>query len=128
MKTGIMFEDNDELNKKLCINFIAETWCNYPPSFEDLPVREQEELEAQGVDAYGYDNRELTLDMLPLRAQRDLKARGFTAEQFDDCKYLIRRAKRWAFETGLPHNYVMDTKELGHWGWLLAFTQIVAYT
>lgn len=126
MKAGIMFEDNTELEKRLSVSFIAETWCKYPSSFEDLSVEEQEKLEAQGIDEYDYDNREITLDMLPFSAQRRLKELGYTTEQFDACKYLIRRAKRWALETGLPYKYVMDSKELGHWKWLLAFTRVVA--
>lgn len=126
MKTGVMFEDNSELDKRLAVCFIAETWCNYPKPFSELNFDEQEELEAQGIDEWDYNHREITLDMLPLSAQIRLKQLGYTEEQFKTCKHLIAKAKRWALETGLPYNYVMDATELGQWEMLLAFTQVVA--
>lgn len=126
MKTGIMFDNNTELDKTLSVSFIAETWCNYPSQFGDLSYDEQKELEAQGVDEWDYDNREITLDMLPLSTKIRLRNLGYTEEQFNDCRHLITKAKRWALITGLPHDLVIDSKELAQWRMLLAFTQVVA--
>lgn len=44
MKLGMMFESNLELNEKLAVNYIAETWVNYPKSFSELSFDLQEEL------------------------------------------------------------------------------------
>lgn len=126
MKAGIMFESNLELNKKIAVNYIAETWINYPLPFSDLCYDRQMELKKQGVDEFNFDNREITLDMLPLTTQVLLKDLGYTEEQFDKCKHLIKKAKRWVLKTGLPHNYVMDFAEFAQWKMLLGFTCVVA--
>lgn len=127
MKLGIMFENNLELNEKLAVNYIAETWINYPKPFSELSFDLQKELKKQGVNEYNFDNREITLNMLPLTVQIRLKKLGYTKQQFDDCKHLINKAKQWVLKTGLPRNYVIDSVEFAQWEMLLAFTNIVNY-
>lgn len=126
MKAGVIFESNTELEQRIPVMFIAETWCNYPPSFDSLSIKEQEELEAQGIDEWDYDHREITLDMLPITTRVRLKESGCTEEQFNMCKHLIDRAKKWALKTGIPYNYVMDAVEIKQWELLEVFTTIVA--
>lgn len=126
MKAGVIFESNTELEQCIPVMFIEETWCNYPPSFDSLPIAKQEELEAQGVDEWDYDHREITLDMLPITTRVRLKENGCTEEQFNMCKHLIDRTKKWSLKTGIPYNYVMDAVEIKQWELLKLFTQIVA--
>lgn len=84
-------------------------------------------LKKQGVDECDFDNREITLDMLPLTIQIRLNKLGYTEQQFNDCKYLINKAKQWALKTGLPRNYVIDSVEFAQWEMLLAFTSIIGH-
>lgn len=97
MKIGIMFDDGTELSKHIPVNFIAETWCNYSSFWS-----------------------------LPLSARHRLLPMGYDITDYEECKHLIERAKKWALITGYPQNYVMDFKEQMLWKKLEVITALVA--
>ena len=105
MKIGLMFDNNGEVEKYLHPMFITETW-----------------------DKIYFDNdgKMLPEPKLTFQQKRRLVMSNITTEEIESCKHLIKLARKWSLETGVPINYVITTEEHDQWKSLIKITEIVA--
>lgn len=100
-----MFDNNGEVEKYLHPMFITETW-----------------------DKIYFDNEGKILPepKLTFQQKRRLVMSNINTEEIKTCKPIIKLARKWSLETGVPMNYVITPEEWEQWKTLIKITEIVA--